>query len=309
VTRARTSAFDELGKQSEMIIERTRAPRPVPPDGGGAFVRDELPVRTLAERLGAAFQRLLRPEPQAEGGNSVAADPETIRDDGLFMQTPLVPGFDIAGWNLSADAAGGDFFDFEEQPSGRLAIAVADVCGHDVDAGLLGEKCRALLGATLAETEDPGQVLSTINGLLVESQTQGRFVTVFLGLLDHDEHQLRYVSAGHGPVWLYANDSRVFRELEVQDYPLALEAQDAPSAAGIVSFAPGDLLVIVTDGFYEATDAQGHCFGIERLQDLIRLQHERSAAEMIHSLYEDVLAFAGTSPQRDDLTAVIIKRR
>ena len=80
---------------------------------------------------------------------------------------------------------------------------------------------------------------------------------------------------------------------------------DRPSE---VTLSPGDLVVLLTDGFAEWPDAAGKRFGTEKITELIRLHHALPAGELIRTIHEAVLTFAGTSPQRDDLTAVVIKK-
>ncbi len=75
-----------------------------------------------------------------------------------------------------------------------------------------------------------------------------------------------------------------------------------------MTFSPGDLVVLLTDGFFEWSDAEGRQFGTERLRKLICLHHGLAAVDLIQTLYRAVLGFAGDSPQRDDLTAVVIKK-
>ncbi len=152
-----------------------------------------------------------------------------------------------------------------------------------------------------------GSPSGSIAGLF-DGRPPERFVTAFFGLLELNEHRLRYTSAGHGPTWFYSRASNNLAELEVHGYPLALEADESFDVAGTTQFAPGDFVVIVTDGFFEWLDTHGECFGTQRLCAQLLRDRDRSAAEIIGGLRDTLLSFANGSPQGDDLTAVVIKR-
>src|SRR4051794_20043333 len=171
-----------------------------------------------------------------EGGGTAMGGP--------IQEAPAVVGFDIVGWNRPADESGGDFFDFQAMPSGGLAITVADVSGRGDGAVRAVTECRGLLRAALAQSEEPARVVARVNRLLCRGGSPDRFITAFVALLDRVANRLTYVSAGHGPVWFYSRALGDFRELEVQGYPLALEADESFAAPGTVVFAPGDFLAI-----------------------------------------------------------------
>lgn len=221
---------------------------------------------------------------------------------------PTIAGFDIAGWNQQADATGGDFFEFLEVSRGCLAVTVADVCGRGAGAAAVADECRAALHEAFAWTREPARVAERVNRRLFAGRPPERFVTAFFGLLELNEHRLRYISAGHGPTWFYSRASDSLRELEVHGYPLALMVDESFDSAGTTLFDPGDFAVIVTDGFFEESDGHGDCFGTQRLCDQIRRDRDRSASDIIVGLRNALLRFVNGVPQRDDLTAVVIKR-
>ncbi|WP_406693595.1 PP2C family protein-serine/threonine phosphatase [Singulisphaera sp. Ch08] len=221
---------------------------------------------------------------------------------------PAITGFDIAGWNQQAEATGGDFFEFQEVSKGCLAVTVADVCGRGAGAAAVADECRIALHEAFEVTEEPARVAERVNRRLFAGRPPERFVTAFFGLLDHNEHRLSYISAGHGPTWFYSRELNSLRELEVHGYPLALMLEESFDEGDLVVFAPGDFVAIVTDGFFEWADSHGECFGTQRLCAQILHDRDRSAAEIIGGLRNAILRFASGVPQRDDLTAVVIKR-
>jgi phosphoserine phosphatase RsbU/P len=271
---------------------------------------DEVLAQTFGAQAGVAVQRQLLME-EYERKQRFARALEIARQiqQGLLPERPpVVAGFDIAGWSQPADETGGDFFDFRGLADGSLVVTVADASGHGIGAALVVAECRALLRATLVEAVPLDQVLAQVNSLLCDDLADGRFVTAFLGLLSGAAGRLDYVSAGHGPILFLERATGGFRELPVQGIPLGLMPQFPYEPPGSITFAPGDVLAVVTDGVFEWADTRGESFGIVRLQEQIRRHHALPAAEIIRQVHQAVLDFVGDSPQPDDLTAVVIKR-
>ncbi len=147
-----------------------------------------------------------------------------------------------------------------------------------------------------------------VNALLSEDLPEDRFVTAVFGRLEPREHRLRYVSAGHGPMLHYQSATGRLFELPSQGCPIGVRPGVPFEPPWEVTFATGDLVVILTDGFTEWIDASGRMFGNERLERLIQRYHALPASDLIAALYRSVLDFAGGTPQLDDLTALVLKR-
>lgn len=228
---------------------------------------------------------------------------------GLLPQAPpQVAGFDIAGWNLPADQTGGDYFDWQQLPDGKVALTLADVTGHGIGPALIMAACRAYARAGFAEERDLQALLGRLNHLLYEDLPTEKFVTFAAGLLDPREATLQLISAGHGPLLFYSAAQDRFRSYEAQGLPLALLPRFGYSAAETLAFAPGDIFVSVTDGFTEWANAGDDDFGVQRTEQVIRECRAKPAAEIIAELYSAVVHFSGSTPQLDDLTALVVKR-
>jgi sigma-B regulation protein RsbU (phosphoserine phosphatase) len=277
----------------------------------GAFTEwDERLAETLAAQAGAAVQRQTLLDQYAEKLKlehdlSVA---RLIQQQLLPDQPPTVDGFDIAGWNKPADQTGGDAFDFMQLDTGQLAITIADATGHGIGPALVIAECRALLRATVCFSSDPEQIVSRVNSLLVKDLPMGRFVTCFFGLLDPAESVLHYSSAGHAPILYLRAAGDEIVDLPANGIPLGIMPDMALVASEPIGFQPGDLLVVVTDGFFEWMGPDQQQFGIDRLTEVIRRNRDRPATELIRILYESVLQFGKGTDQQDDLTAIVIKR-
>jgi len=267
-------------------------------------------ARTFSAQAGVAVQRQflfdeIATKRRIEHNLAIA---RRIQQGLLPKRSPALEGFDIAGWNLPADETGGDFFDFQELSAGNLAITLADVADHGIGPALLAAECRALVRASWSHSGELDRIVSLVNQLLAADMPDGGFVTAFFGLLQGSGNRLSYVSAGQGPILYFQRASGSVRELSTQGVPLGLDPDFRYELPCAVTFSPGDLVVLLTDGFFEWSDAEGRQFGTERLRKLICLHHGLAAVDLIQTLYRAVLGFAGDSPQRDDLTAVVIKK-
>jgi serine phosphatase RsbU (regulator of sigma subunit) len=233
----------------------------------------------------------------------------SIQQGLLPSRSPKLGNFELAGWNQPADQTGGDYFDWQELPDGRLAVSLADVTGHGIGPALVMAACRAYARANFLADGDPTTVLDHLNQLLYEDLPPERFVTFAVALLDAAGSKLQMLSAGHGPLLVYRPATGEIQNLEAQGMPLGLMPGIKYGLAIEVSLAPGDMLVLVTDGFYEWENPQGEDFGFARLEKVIRESCDYSPREVIQRLHASVISFCEGTKQMDDLTAVVLKRK
>ncbi|MFQ5422924.1 MAG: PP2C family protein-serine/threonine phosphatase [Phycisphaerae bacterium] len=268
-------------------------------------------VRTFGAQVGVAVQRQMLLEQYAEK-QRLQRDLNIARDiqQGLLpTEPPDIDGFDIAGWNTPADETGGDCFSYLSLDRGQLAVILADATGHGIGPALVIAECRALFQAIVSVTDDLATLVTRVNNLLVADLPGDRFVTAFFGLLSPDDGALSYLSAGQGPLFKYTAATGHVDELPAGGPPLGI-LRDAPYAPpDRWAMQPGDMMVLVTDGFFEWADRTARQFGTERLAKVIVEHDHRPAAEIIQCLHEAVLRFADGTPQVDDLTAVVIRKR
>ena len=231
----------------------------------------------------------------------------SIQQSLLPKSMPQVPGFDLAAWNKPADQTGGDYYDWQALPDGRILIALADVTGHGIGPALLAAVCRAYSRASFGQQNDFLKAMEQVNTAIAADIGEGRFVTFVAGIRPN-RPELELLSAGHAPLFLYWLKHDRFDKMEAQGLPLGISPDFLSEAPQILQFASGDLLMLATDGFFEWANASEERFGSERLENSVRASRDKSAAEIISILYQDVLRFAGGTPQKDDLTAIVIKR-
>lgn len=246
--------------------------------------------------------------------HAVEHDLDTARriQEGLFPNAPPnVPGFDIAGWSKPAESTGGDYYDWLPLEGGRLALVVGDVTGHGIGPAILMAICRAYTRATFPSEHGIQPALERLNRLLQDDLGDGRFITFVVALLDPATAEIEVLSAGHGPI-LLRHSSRgelQIAETEANGLPLGIHADESYAHSVRWKLEPGDTLVMITDGFFEQSrrsdDTQ---FGINRLRNCILTNPNVSASQLIQTLHNEVLAFAGDQPQLDDMTAVVVRR-
>lgn len=226
----------------------------------------------------------------------------------LFPKSaPVLAGFDIAGATYPAEATGGDYFDYLPMLNDRWGIIVADVTGHGVGPALLMAETRAYLRILAGRREDVGEILTRANGVLAEDVGAERFVTLFLARLDPRERAIVYASAGHAAGYIVDAAGNVKQTLPRTGVPLGIHPQTTYQPAPEIKLDSGDLLLALTDGIEEAVGTDDTLFGIDRVLDVVRANHDKPAPQIVHALYDASRQFSHDSPQTDDVTAIVIK--
>ncbi len=152
-------------------------------------------------------------------------------------------------------------------------------------------------------------MVDRINELLAEDLPSDRFVTFVVAILDPGANRVRLISAGHGPLFIYtAADGRV-QDFNAHNIPFGIASDVRYGPPQEIELAPGDMLVLITDGFFEWADSAGEIYGTARLSEAIRAASSLPPDRIIKRLHSAVLDFAGGTVQADDLTAVIVKRK
>ncbi len=225
---------------------------------------------------------------------------------------PQMPGWDIAFSTRPANTVAGDYYDAIPRGSSngqpqRLLMVVADVAGKSVPAAML----MATFQASLRALESTGiafpELVRGLNSYACENSLNGlRFTTAFLAEIDVSTRDMVYTSAGHNPPLLRRADAAVER-LEAGGLPFGIERHQQYER-GSTRLAPGDLLVIYTDGLVEAINEKDEQFEERRLLDVIRATPSaENAAATLARLTSAVDAFVGQARQHDDLTCLIVR--
>jgi serine phosphatase RsbU (regulator of sigma subunit) len=232
----------------------------------------------------------------------------SIQQTLLPRAMPQVAGFDVAAWNKPADLTGGDYYDWQALPDGRVLLALADVTGHGIGPALLAAICRAYSRANFAQQMVFLKAMEQINSAVAGDVSEGRFVNFVAAVLSSENSAVELLSAGQAPLFVYWLKRDHFDQVGAQSLPLGISVPLLSDPPLLLNFDSGDLLVLATDGFFEWANTSGELFGTERLVSSVRAARNKSAAEIISYLYRDVLRYSGGAPQKDDLTAIVIKR-
>ena len=222
---------------------------------------------------------------------------------------PAIEGFEIAGSSFPADAAGGDYFDYLPMLHNQLGVVLGDVSGHGIGPALLMAETRAYLRVLTGRRDNVGEILTRANAILAEDVGASRFITLFMLRLDPTSRSFAYVSAGHPPGYLMSATGKIKQPLPRTGLPLGRRPNTEYVESPLIPVEPGDLIVLLTDGIEEASDADDVLFGIERALDVVRENSDRSPALIVRALYEAVQSFAGKGPQLDDVTAIVIRAK
>lgn len=232
----------------------------------------------------------------------------SIQQSLLPSEAPQFDGFEIAGWNLPADETGGDFFDWQFLPGGKLMVALADVTGHGIGPALLASVCRAYARANFSMDGHLLPAMERINAAIGTDLTQGRFVTFVAAICTPESSRVELLSAGHGPLFIYLIHEDRFTKMNAQGLPLGVSPLLISDPPVVLEMQSGDMLLLITDGFFEWVNPEKEQFGVERMEEVIRKTKQLPPNQIIDALYQAVLRHSKATPQKDDLTAVIIKR-
>lgn len=221
---------------------------------------------------------------------------------------PKLDGYDVAAFSRCADQTGGDYYDWQAIDDTRVILSIADVTGHGIGPALVTAACRAYVRATVHGDRIPTEVIRRVDGLLSDDMPAGRFVTFALVDLDTRNNRGLFLSAGHGPSFFVRGEGGDVASIESQGLPLGLGGMDMLEDPITFEFAPGDVLVLFSDGFFEWADSNNEQFGIDRLSEVIASHRGESAEQIIAAMDNAILTHAADMPQPDDMTAVVIKR-
>jgi sigma-B regulation protein RsbU (phosphoserine phosphatase) len=229
----------------------------------------------------------------------------TIQARSFPSVPPQMDGLDIAGACQPAEATSGDYFDFIPMRDGKMGIVLADVSGHGFGSALVMAETRAYLRALATAHDNLEEILTRANDMLASSKDDQLFVTLFMGCIHPAFRSLVYAGAGHEAFLLHANGVR--DRLESTCLPLGVAKDAVVPRAFAVSLDAGDILLLCTDGIFEAKSVDGEAFGVNRAIEAINSNRTKPAAQVLHRLFQSVREFSSHRAQSDDMTAVIVK--
>jgi len=264
-----------------------------------ARVETHLALRKLQKRLQDANMRF-------EQELALAGE---IQASFLPKEIPAMPGWQLAVTLNPARETSGDFYDINPLPNGELGILVADVVGKGVGAALYMALSWAFIRTYAAQhPTQPELVCEAVNRRILEDTQADMFVTAFYGVLNPVTGTLIYCNAGQNPPFLVgAQKSEEAQTLSATGKPLGM-FEDETWEKGVTLLAPGDVLVVYTDGIIEAQNHRDELFGNDRLLRCVRSNLGRPAQDIRDGIIRDVHDFTDGAPQYDDITLIVLTR-
>jgi sigma-B regulation protein RsbU (phosphoserine phosphatase) len=219
------------------------------------------------------------------------------------VEIPQVAGYEIAAFWRPLHSVGGDHFDVLKFNEQSLAVCIGDVTGKGVPAALLMSNLQATVRGFAGPDVQPADLCARVNRAALPHVGADRFITFFYGILDAPARRLTYVNAGHNPPFLIHRDGSCSRLRD--GGPVLALVPNWKCQTGMVELAPGDRLIMFTDGITEATEARGEEFQEERLIALVtahRLERPDVIREKIVAALRD---FTGDK-WNDDATLLVM---
>lgn len=223
---------------------------------------------------------------------------------------PIIPGWEIEAFYKAARQVGGDFYDFFYLPkaSNRLGMVIADVSDKGIPAAIFMALSRTLIRTTALTGRTPAAALMRANELLLKDIQTDAFLTAFYAILHTKTGRLDWTNAGHNPPIWYEAATDTFHKLALPGIVLGI-FENITLHESSTQLAPGDFVVFYTDGVTEAMSADGHEFEEERFIETLRRHAHDNAANIVRGVIDTVNEFTANTPQSDDFTLFIIKRK
>ena len=272
------------------------------------------PADTLCQAIQSAigeYRKVICHQKELNNFKSSLAEASRVQQKLMPKGDPQVDGFDIAGRSIWCDETGGDYYDFlypAVNGKERISIVVGDVTDHGISSALLMTTARAFLRERIQSTpSECAAIISDVNRRLVpDVDDLNLFMTMFYGEIGIKEKVIRWVKAGHEPAILYTPGTDSYELLAGEGLPLGV-MEDATYTESQKKIHSGQIILILTDGIKESVNPSGEMFGSEGLLDAIRNTADKSAREIIDSVFESLNNFRHPLKADDDETLVVIK--
>lgn len=250
----------------------------------------------------------LRQRDQMQRSLEVAKE---VQQNLLPQTAPVIEGLDIAGKSIYCDETGGDYYDFIEfkrNNKDRIDIVIGDVSGHGISSALLMATARAFLRQRAALPGTTSQIISDVNRQLSRDvAATGSFMTMLYMTIDKPGKCLHWVRAGHDPAIFYDPESDTIAELKGPGIALGVD-EDFQFAENLrEDIRDGQILLLGTDGIWEARNPNGDMFGKDAVFSIIRKNGGLGAAAILDQLIEQLTEFQGGGIVEDDITLIVVK--
>jgi phosphoserine phosphatase RsbU/P len=230
-----------------------------------------------------------------------------MQQDLMPLDLPEAPGYTFHAHLAQSRLVGGDLYDVAHLPDGRMLFLEADVAGKGMGAALLASNIlsafRILLGFASFDVLDAVQRASR---QLLETSKRSDFATLFIGVLDTAKNSVEYINAGHNPP-LFMPFQGNARNLEFGEVPMGVLG-DFTWTRRTLTLAPGDRLLLYTDGLLDAANEEGRLYAHTGLLQFVAHHKNLPASDFLRELIDDIQQFMGEESPTDDLTVLLVER-
>jgi serine phosphatase RsbU (regulator of sigma subunit) len=223
---------------------------------------------------------------------------------------PALPGIDIAGASIPAREVGGDLFQYSPigKDDRRFGISVIDVSGKGLQAAMSATFTVGALASEVSASSSPAAILTRLNAVLYRHSRRGHFVAFLLFVLDVRRLRAAFTNAGQTKPLLLREGSLRWLDSVGVHFPLGMQPDTSYEECEI-TLRPGDVVLLLTDGFTDAMNAQQEMFGAERLEQVLQAPGvgARTAQGILEHVRDAVRRFVGETAQHDDMTMVVLR--
>ena len=224
----------------------------------------------------------------------------------LPAKHPRLSGFDIYGASYPARRTCGDWFDYLTFPDGSIGLAVGDVSGKGFGPAILSATIAAFLEVLAESHAEIQEILTCCNNLVCKRNLDGQFAVLALARLHSGSCSVAYGGAGEHLLIVSGHGQSHYR-IATSGVPLGCSTDLQYDPAAQVPLQPGDILLLLTDGFRESHNSNRELFGEDRIIEVATANLHASACEIFHSIRNAIQKFSGDTQQYDDMTGIVVK--
>ena len=224
----------------------------------------------------------------------------------LQKKMPSIPFADVAVYNSLADGVCGDFYDIIVSRKDRISFTITDVVGKGMNSLMVMIMMRSMLRLIVNTKQTAGTILSWINHGISTETAIDHFASMALVNFDSTTKRINYATGGSAPIWLYSSETKDMSRISEQSEPVGVE-KSTEYLDHSRQLKSGDIIVMYTDGLVESLDENGVQYSIDNLVRIVKLNHSKSAKDIISLVKNDLKQFNGNVHQHDDQTLLVVK--